>query len=327
MRAPEFWNETDSAAARLLAPAGCLYALGGRLRHRLARPAVLGIPVLCVGNLVAGGAGKTPVALSVGALLRRHGVDAHYLLRGYGGVQAGPLRVDPKGHDAAAVGDEALLLAADGPTWVSRDRAAGGRAIEGAGAVAVVMDDGFQNPTLAKTVSLLVVDGDAGFGNGRVIPAGPLREPIGDGLARADTVVLLGPDRAGVTAALARRRSPPLLRARLEPECADAVAGRRVVAFAGIGRPEKLFATLREIGCTVVAERAFADHHAYTDAELAELAELADRHGAPLVTTAKDAARLTPPQRASVTVLNVRVAWTDEAALLRLLAPMLEGAT
>src|SRR5271170_3295535 len=252
MHAPEFWQR-DGLWPRLLVPAGWAIAGAGRLRRRLARPLMLEIPVLCVGNLVAGGTGKTPVALALAQQLQARGVRVHCLTRGHGGMAAGPVEVDPARHDARAVGDEALLLAAAAPTVVARDRAAGARLALARGAELVVMDDGFQNPGLAKDLSLLVVDGAVGFGNARLLPAGPLREPIDSGLARAQAVVLIGPDQAGVARRIAG--ALPMLGARLVPDAGwDALRGRRVVAFAGIGRPQKFFAALEAHGI-IVAER------------------------------------------------------------------------
>lgn len=321
MRPPEFWSVTESLTAKLLTPFGCLYAAGGRLRQLTTVPRRASIPVICVGNLVSGGAGKTPVALALASrLAARHGAKSiHVLTRGYGGRERGPLRVDPARHDARQVGDEALLLAAVAPVWVARDRVAGARAARDAGAACLILDDGFQNPALHKDLSLLVIDGGFGFGNGRVIPAGPLREPIGDGLARADGVVLIGEDRHGVAKHLGDR---PVLRAKLVPTAPAraALAGRRVLAFAGIGRPAKFFDTLRELGCDLAATREFPDHHPFTPGELADLRATAARLQALLVTTAKDAVRLPPELRATMAVLDVALAWDDEAALDKLLA-------
>ena len=317
MRAPEFWRR-DGARARLLAPLGGLYAGAVRTRRGLARPWRAPVPVLCVGNAVAGGSGKTPVALSVGRLLADKGAAPHFLTRGYGGRKRGPLRVEPGRHDAAEVGDEALLRAAVAPTWVARDRPAGARAAVREGAGAVVMDDGFQNPSLAKDLSLLVVDGAYGFGNCRVIPAGPLRERPRDAMARADAVVVMGVDAVGVEAGLAERL--PVLRARLVPvPGSERLAGKEVVAFAGIGRPEKFFLTLRELGCHLAAVHEFAAHHRYGEDEIMRLVEEATSRGALAVTTAKDAARLPAAARAMVEVLEVAVEWEQPGALDRLL--------
>ena len=317
MRAPEFWTK-GGAVSGLLAPVGAGVGLAGRLRRAWVRPERVPIPVLCVGNLVAGGAGKTPVTLALLAAMTARGLAPQALSRGYGGTQAGPLRVDPAHHDAGHVGDEALLLAAVAPTWVAHDRAAGARAIVEASGGAIVMDDGFQNPAVAKDLSLLVVDGAYGFGNGRLIPAGPLRERVADGLARADAVVLLEPDTHGLAGRLSARL--PVLRARIIPT-ADGrrLAGVRVLAFAGIGRPEKFFATLDSLGAVLVGCRAYADHHPYRSSEIDEILARAESLDAVPVTTEKDAVRLPPQVRARVQVLAVTVEWQDTGALDSLL--------
>ncbi len=325
MKTPAFWYRPPGPAATALAPLGALYGLAGRRRMAATIPYRAGVPVVCIGNLVAGGAGKTPVGLAVAAALRARDLAVQALTRGHGGREQGPLRVDPQTHGVVDVGDEALLLAAAVPCWVARDRAAGARAAVADGAQILVMDDGFQNPGLFKDRSLIVADGAVGFGNGRLIPAGPLRERIADGLRRADALVIVGEDLAGV-AAQARACTPdlPVLQARLEPSATAAdLAGRRILAFAGIGRPEKFFATLQTLGAELVARISFADHHPYRPAEVAALLDRAAALGALPVTTAKDAVRLTPDQRARIRVLPVAVAWRDPAALDRLLDPML----
>lgn len=326
MRAPEFWDRRDAGVApAMLAPLGALYALATRARFALARPERVPVPVLCVGNLVAGGAGKTPVALSLGARLQGLGVAVHFLSRGYGGIAAGPRRVDPDRDAAIAVGDEALLLARVAPTWIAADRGAGARAAVAAGAHAIVMDDGFQNPSLVKDASLVVVDGAYGFGNGRVMPAGPLREPLARGLARADAMVVVGDDRAEVARRVAAEgfATLPVLRARIVPGPeAQALAGRKAVAFAGIGRPAKFFATAREAGAELVAAHAFPDHHVFSARELGRLKREAQGAGAVLVTTAKDAARLPERERSAIQVLTITLAWDDEAALDAVLKPI-----
>lgn len=319
MRAPDFWSDPNSTTARLLAPLGSLYAAVGRWRQMTTVPKRIGRPVICVGNLVAGGAGKTPIALALAAALRKRDIaPVHFLTRGYGGREPGPLRVNPLRHDFRQVGDEALLLAAAAPTWVAQDRVAGARAAANAGAACIVMDDGFQNPTLHKDLSLLAIDGTYGFGNGRVIPAGPLREPVSDGLSRAGAVVLLGEDRAGLGQRLAER---PVLRATLAPteESRAALHGRRILAFAGIGRPAKFFETLLALRCDLAEARSFADHHPFSRQEIDDLLVAAARHDALPVTTAKDAVRLPNELRPRVAVLDVALQWQDEAALDRLL--------
>lgn len=317
MKAPGFWQR-DGLLPMLLSPAALCFTAGGWLRRRTAAPRSVAAPVICVGNLVAGGAGKTPVALALAKRLLAHGRTVHFLSRGYGGRERGPLRVDPKRHAAADVGDEPLLLARAAPAWIARDRAAGAAAAVQAGAQVVVMDDGFQNHDLAKDLSLLVVDGVYGFGNGRVMPAGPLREPLAGGLERADAVVLMEPDECGVERLLPP--SLPLLRAALEPAGTAIHAGRRVLAFAGIARPEKFFATLEAMGFRIAGQRAFPDHHPYSESEIAALIAEARRADAVLMTTEKDAVRLPDALRAEAETLPVTIRWRDEAALDGLLA-------
>jgi len=324
MRAPEFWRH-DGLTARLLGPLGLAYHGAGVLRRALTRPWYAPVPVICVGNLVAGGAGKTPVVLSLLAILAERGLRPVALTRGYGGSTAGPLRVDPERHDAGKVGDEALLLAAAATTWVARDRVDGAKEAIEEGAGALVMDDGFQNPGLKKDLSLLVVDAAYGFGNGRVMPAGPLRETVESGLARADAVVLIGDTAIGQTEKK-HFAGRPVLRARLAPRDRG-LAGRRVFAFAGIGRPEKFFDTLRTLGAEVAGSEAFADHQPYDAAILARLRRAAATAKAQLVTTAKDAARLGALLSPDIAVLDVTLVWEDKDALLRLLERLPEGPT
>lgn len=321
MRAPDFWRRRGVLSTILL-PFALGYGAVTKARRARARPARTAVPVICVGNLVAGGAGKTPTAIAIAERLAGRGQAVHFLTRGYGGHERGPLRVELGLHVAGAVGDEALLLALRAPTWVSRDRAAGARAATDAGAEVIVMDDGFQNPSLAKDLSILAIDGGYGFGNGRVMPSGPLREPIGGGLARADAALLIGEDETGIAPALAD--TLPLLRARLAPtEEARTLAGRRVLAFAGIGRPDKFFATLAEMGCEIVEAVPYPDHHRYRPDEIMRLCEMANEAGAEPVTTEKDAARLPPDARLMVRTVAVELIWDDEDAIDTLLFELL----
>jgi len=330
MRAPAFWwTEPGRTAwqARLLGPVSWLWRLGAMLRARGAGEDA-GVPVICVGNLTAGGAGKTPTVAALRQRLQRQGVEAHVLLRGHGGRIRGPHLVEPGRDRAGDVGDEALIHAALGPTWVARDRLAGARAAAAAGAPVVLMDDGFQNRALRKALSILVVDADQGFGNGRLIPAGPLREPVGAGLARADLVILIGPEASRrrvltLWPELAARRP---VAARLCPVPTGLpLAGEAVVAFAGIGRPGKFFDTLRELGATLVAAEGFPDHHVYGTRVLARLLRLARGQGAMLVTTEKDAARLPDAFRREVVVVQVALEPEDWAPLDAALARALRS--
>jgi tetraacyldisaccharide 4'-kinase len=320
MRAPGFWRE-DGVLPVLLSPLSA--AAAAVTARRVARPGWRApVPVICCGNVTVGGAGKTTVALSLARLLTENGHVVHVLLRGYGGSMQGPRRVAP-GDDAGMTGDEALLLAAVAPTWIGADRAVSARAAVTAGAGLLLMDDGLQNPGLHKDLSLLVVDGASGFGNGRVLPAGPLREPVAAGAARCQAAVIIGPDQSGTAGLLPAFL--PVLHARLSPVRPAVFAGRKVLAFAGIAMPEKFFRTLREIGADIVARVPLPDHHRYHRRELGLLLDQAKALGAAPVTTAKDAVRLPPEIRQHVEVLEVTLTWDDPAELDALLRPVLRS--
>jgi tetraacyldisaccharide 4'-kinase len=315
LRPPGFWS-AGGWQARLLAPLGAVTAWA--TARRVARPGWRApVPVICCGNAGVGGAGKTTLALDLLRRLQDRGGRPHALLRGYGGREPGPFLVRPALHDARRVGDEALLLAEVAPTWVAADRAAGALAAVQQGADAIVMDDGLQNPGLVKDCSLLVIDGGFGFGNGLLLPAGPLREPVAAAGARCMAAVLIGADTRGAVARLPA--DLPVLRAELVADLGRLDLGRRYLAFAGIGRPEKFFAGLAVAGVMLAGRRAFADHHPYTPSELAALAAEARAAGAVLLTTPKDMARLPPEQRHGIAVAGVALAWADEAALEALL--------
>ena len=319
IRQPHFWSHGHGGAlAALLSPLSAITAAA--TARRVATPGYTAtVPVICCGNATVGGAGKTTLALDIAARLQARGHDVHMLTRGWGGSARGLHRVDLRHNDAGMVGDEALLLAAVAPTWVSADRAAAARAAIQAGAQVLVMDDGLQNPTLAKTLSLLVIDGTTGFGNGHVLPAGPLREPVCACAARAGAGVLIGTDWTGALALL-----PPtlrVLRACLVPGPGiEALRGRRVFAFAGIAHPKKFFTMLSDASVVLVETQAFADHHPYDAEEVQSLITCATAMNAQLVTTPKDHVRLAPAHAAAITPVGVSLAWDDEPAFDTLLA-------
>lgn len=325
MRAPDFWARTSSHAfARILAPAASLY--GAVTARRMERPGAVGpCPVLCVGNFTLGGAGKTPTARALARILRDE-LDRHpaFLSRGYGGRLEGPVAVDPARHDASEVGDEPLLLARDATTVVSRDRPAGAFLCADLGADTIVMDDGLQNPTLRKDLSLVVVDAGAGVGNGLSFPAGPLRVPLLRQWPHVGGLILVGEGLAGEPLARdAAARDLPVHRARLVPEGSEQWNDRPVVAFAGIGRPQKFFDTLSGLGARIIEAKGFPDHHPYRATDLEPLRVCAAQEGASLVTTEKDAVRL--PAGLDVSVLRVTLAFDDPAPLRRQLAACLTG--
>jgi tetraacyldisaccharide 4'-kinase len=315
VRSPNFWRRRG-LVSDLLVPASLLYDAAARQRAARAEPVRVPVPVLCVGNIVVGGAGKTPLVLALADMLQQRGISPHIVTRGYGGDLAGPIRVDPGRHHADAVGDEALLLAEQAPTWVARDRAAGGRMAVESGAEMVLLDDGMQNHSLVKDATLLAIDGAYGFGNGRTLPAGPLREQIAPGIEKASLAVVIGEDRTGVAARLG---TIPIAKARLVPTTGSASwQGRKLFAFAGIGRPEKFFETLVALGADLVGTAEFADHYRYRVRELAGLVRQAAARGAVPITTVKDWVRLPDSYKAQIEALPVRLVWNgpEDAALI-----------
>lgn len=322
LSAPRHWYRPPGLLSAALAPLGALYAAGTARKLSQGGRFDPGVPVICVGNLTAGGTGKTPMVM---ALAERLGTGMHILSRGFGGALEGPVRVDPKRHTAKDVGDEPLLLAGFAPVWVARDRAAGAQAAVADGAQVLVLDDGFQNAALAYDLSFLVVDAARGFGNGRLIPAGPLREPVTVGQARADFMVTIGPEaaQADFTAAWGNAVSVPRLTARLEPLATGInLAGMPVVAFAGIGDPARFFATLKAIGAEVTREIALGDHQALSRPLMHRIEQEATATRAMIVTTEKDACRLPQDFRQKVLTLPVRLRFDDDAPLKAALEPV-----
>lgn len=317
MKSPAFWNSRAALAGRLLAPLGLVYASATAWRLSHGRPWRAPVPVICVGNLTAGGSGKTPVVRDLAMRLQKLGLKPGILSRGYGGTERGPLKIDPDHHNAAQVGDEPLMLARDLPCWIAADRAEGARAMIADGVGIIVMDDGLQNPTLVQDLKLIVVDGEAGFGNGRAIPAGPLRETLESGVARADAMIVVGEDKQELVTTYSNTLN--VLQADTHPIPKDNPQKGRIVAFAGIGRPEKFRASLVANGATIVAFHEFADHHPYSENELTALSEEAAAIRARLVTTEKDWVRLNSKWRLKINYIGIVLSWNNEGALLSLL--------
>ena len=305
MKTPEFWSRRGPAAVAML-PLTPLWWLAGALRNSLATTYRAPLPVICVGNLTAGGVGKTPLVAWLYDRLAERGLKPAILSRGYGGSAVGPLWVDPAEHDAGICGDEPLMLADGRDVMIARDRARGARMIaERGGHDLVIMDDGMQNPYLAHDLEIGVFDGGSGVGNGWLMPAGPLREPLASGLGQLDLAVINGADETGLAANIPA--GVKQFTARLHPEksVVEELADTPLLAFAGIGRPKRFFASLEAAGGHVVRTLSFADHHPYSQHDLMQILEDAQRHGAEMITTQKDWMRLPPDWRTRVAMLPV----------------------
>lgn len=315
MKTPAFWQHKN-ILSHLLLPASWLYDVLSKAKRQRIQSAALPVPVICVGNLTAGGAGKTPVALALAEALKPHYPGAFFLSKGYGGRIKAPTRVDPCRHTARDVGDEPLLLTGTLPTVIAHDRMAGAQFAISQGATLILMDDGFQNPAIRKDFSLLVIDAKTGFGNGRILPAGPLRESPAEGFARAQAIVMLNvpnalpplPSDLPVFSAAASIAAPE-----------EHYRAKRYVAFSGIAYPQKFFDTLGALGADVVKTIPYPDHYLYTHRDIAELQDTAREYQTTLITTAKDAVRLPPEIRNQVEVLPITIVFNDKERLLALI--------
>jgi tetraacyldisaccharide 4'-kinase len=331
LETPFWWYRKKGALAAALSPLGRLYGRAAEKRFARGTPYRSRLPVICIGNFTSGGSGKTPTAIAISSLLEQLGAKPAFLSRGYGGASKGPILVKT-GQSAAEVGDEPLLLAAVAPTLVSADRVAGAKAIEATDAGVIVMDDGLQNPSLAKDLSLVVVDSAAGLGNGLIMPAGPLRAPLEAQLSRADALVIIGDGtKATALAEAFAARNKPVFKARMVPRQDKRwLSVLPVIGFAGIARPEKFFATLRNYGARLTDTRSYPDHYQYSERQARSLLNEAKDYNAMLVTTEKDFVRLSEDEGSAVGELKHRcrpfaiaVEFEDAAAVKELLVSRL----
>ena len=319
MRPPNFWfAKTHSFFSLLMEPISWSYGLVHKSRYKRTKPWSAPIPVICIGNLLVGGQGKTPVAISIGQFLTNKGIKIHFLSRGYGGVIKGPIRVNLSKHTSNDVGDEPLLLAQECETWVSSNRALGIQSAYQGGAEVIITDDGFQDPSINKDLSIIVIDGEVGFGNGRLLPSGPLRENIYFGLSRAQAVVIIGNDHFNIKEKLneflsnQQNNTLKIFEATIIPKTnIEKLKNKRLYAFSGIGRPKKFFDTLERIGSCVIAKINFKDHHQFSQREVKNLVKSAKKQEALLVTTSKDYARLSNDQKKHVTEILVKIKWKN----------------
>lgn len=318
MKTPKYW-QSNSVVSRLLQPVGSVYGLLTRLRLRLIKPQKVEVPVICIGNITAGGTGKTPVSISIAKLLGGELYHPYFVTRGYGGKLQNII-VNNKKHTAAEVGDEPLLLTQQTPVVVNADRFAGAELALKEGADVIIMDDGFQNPSLFKDLSFLVFDGTYGIGNGRIIPAGPLRETFADGIKRADAVIILGKDKHN----LAQRSGLPVFFGHTEAVQTACVENLNVLAFAGIGHPQKFYHTLSQQGFNILETVDFPDHHFYTHKELDALLEKAQKLQAEIYTTSKDYVKIPNSYKKDIKVLEIAVVWDNPEELIRFIRKKIE---
>ena len=322
MRTPNHW-QNNNLLSRLLMPFGWIYFQLSLWRHKIARSVDIGVPVICVGNIVAGGAGKTPTVMYLGKLLSKR-FKVAFLTRGYGGAFSGPIKVNPHKHTFQDVGDEALLLSKIAPTWVSKNRSDGGLAAKMDGAQIILMDDGFQNPTINKTFSLLVFDGPYGLGNNQLIPSGPLRETLSRGISRADAVVIIGEDLHDLQSKIPE--NIPLFSVTTSPIISKKLkTAKSIIGFAGIGRPRKFLETLKTLNVDIQDFVPFPDHHRFRNSEIEELISKASKAGAQLVTTTKDFVRLPPNTMTSITAMDIELNWVNQNQIKALLEQVLDN--
>ena len=317
MQIPKFWNN-DTLSSKMLAPLAWLYGKIIVLRSQNTKPKKIDIPVMCIGNATIGGAGKTPVAMAIAKILMRDGINVHFLTRGYGGSLKGPVKVNPKIHNFEDVGDEALLLSKISKTWVSRNRYLGAMAASKAGAQTIIMDDGFQNLSIFKNSSFLVVDGNYGFGNKKLIPAGPLREKIDRAITRADAAIIIGKDQKNIVKEIGNKIKIIRGKVRVDKKYYH-LRNKNYLAFCGIGIPEKFFSTLESIGVKIKKRYIFPDHYKYSKKEIDQICKTAKNLKAEIITTEKDFVRLPKKSSMKIKTLPITIEWAKKKEITKLL--------
>jgi len=309
MRTPKFWSE-QNLSAQLLRPFGEIYSFATKMKIRFGKPRAANVPIVCIGNLTAGGTGKTPVAISIMKIMKKKYKRPMFVSRGYGGKLKNVV-VDRQENTYEQVGDEPLLLARHAPTIINPNRYQAALLAQDEGADAIVMDDGFQNQSLAKDLSFLVFDGKAGIGNGYCVPSGPMREKFENGLERADAVIILGEDKQNLRLKIS---GIPVFYGKIVP-LTKPEFNKNVIAFAGIGRPQKLYDTLLALGADLIATRDFPDHHKYKEQELLDLIDFAKNTNSDLYTTTKDYVKIPYHLRSEFKVIEIGIKWQDEDKL------------
>ena len=324
LKAPRFWyKKNDTYLSNTLYPLSLLFRFGTKIRNILSRKRTSKLPIICIGNIVVGGAGKTPVAIKLGSLLMKNGYNPHFVSKGYGGIETNNILVK-EWHSAQSVGDESLLLSEIAPTWIGKDRNKSFILAQENGADCIILDDGFQNPSLQKDFSIIVINGEQGFGNKRVIPSGPLRESISRGISRANLIIVIGEITNDV-----KRKIPstiPLIHAKFEISKENKIyKNQKVTAFAGIAYPDKFYNSLSEQGAVIEKQISYPDHHIFDENDMLNLAEMANITKSILVTTKKDYVRIPKSYRSLVSTLNGEIIFEDENLLIEILSNLLEN--
>ena len=324
LKAPRFWyKKSDTLLSNTLYPLSLLFRFGTKLRNLINIQTISELPIICIGNIVVGGAGKTPVALKLGTLLKQNGYKPHFVSKGYGGIETSNTLIK-EWHSAQSVGDESLLLSEVAPTWIGKDRNKSFALAKESGADCIIMDDGFQNPTLQKDFSIIVINGEQGFGNKRVIPSGPLRESISRGISRANLIIVIGEIDKDIKRKISN--DVPLIHAKFQIRRDNKIyKNQKVTAFAGIAYPEKFYNSLNEQGAILEKKISYPDHHIFDENDMLNLAETANVTKSILVTTKKDFVRIPKSYRSLVSTLDGEIEFEDERLLVEILGNLLEN--